>query len=82
MQNLASGTYSAVKEKSKLSAKAPRPHEKYKFAYNLAHVLTRSSADSYSGNVHSAKTTGLFGQLKVQPDNVRKTLSCDRRTDA
>lgn len=55
MQNLASATYSAIKEKSKLSAKALSPHEKYKFAYNLAHVLTHSSADPFSGNVYSVK---------------------------
>lgn len=54
MQNLASATYSVLKEKSKLSAKALSPHEKYKFAYNLARVSTHSSANPFSGNVHYA----------------------------
>lgn len=66
MQNLASATYSAIKEKSKLSAKALSPHEKYEFAYNLAHALTHSSADPFSGSIHSVKTTSRFGQLRVQ----------------
>jgi hypothetical protein len=47
MQILASATDSAIKENSKLSAKAPSSHEKYKFAYNLAHISTQSSADPY-----------------------------------
>lgn len=38
MQNLANATYLATKKKSKLSAKALSSHEKYKFAYNLAHI--------------------------------------------
>ena len=71
MQNLANATDSAIKEKSKLSAKALSSHEKYKFAYNLAHISTQSSADPYWGNVHSAKTTSQFGQLKVQSDDIR-----------
>lgn len=81
MQNLASATYSALTEKAKLSAKALRPHEKYKFAYNLARVSTHSSADPFSGYVHHAKTTRRSGHLTVQPDSVRENLSCDRRTD-
>lgn len=81
MQNLARATYSALKEKAKLSAKALSPHEKYKFAYNLARVSTHNSADPFSGNVHHAKTPRRSGHLTVQPDSVRKNLSCGRRTD-
>lgn len=46
MQNLANATYLATK-KSKLSAKALSSHEKYKFAYNLAHISMQSSAELY-----------------------------------
>lgn len=48
MQNLASATHLAIK-KLKLSAKALSSHEKYKFAYNLVHICTRSSAELYWG---------------------------------
>lgn len=66
MQNLANATYLAIKKKSKLSAKALSSHEKYKFAYNLAHTSIWSSAEPYWGSIHTMPNpTSLFGQFKV-----------------
>lgn len=42
----------SYKKKSKLSAKALSSHEKYKFAYNLAHISMQSSAELYWGSIH------------------------------